>query len=408
MKTIQQLILIIILSTPYILHAQSDFRSGFIVTTKNDTVHGFIDYRGSAQNAILCKFKKDLVSDFIEYTPDQILAYGFPNIKLYRSKSVFYKDKKKDYFLECLLNGRVIIYQLIEVDGSSHYFIEKDGVLAKLSNDQALINASNGRSGLLNSNQYKRVLKVAFNDCQEIQTKVENLPLTRNSLIKISKDYHDLVCKDQTCIIYERKIEKTGNSFGFQINYDRINYKFNRNLIFEDLGIPRISFDAIWKRNFGVFERWAGIVNIGYRSIKSSPEKVFYGNLELTNAKLTYDFSTIKGQFILQHIFSQSSWKPYVFVGTPISVIMKEKGDLKHEYWSSVRFSSKEMITNNTYTQYKNSPQIFLLGYLIGGGIEHSLNQKFSIFTSLSYEYTFPAAAVNSSGINLSLGILFR
>jgi hypothetical protein len=72
--------------------AQSNFKPGYIVTGKNDTVKGFVDYKGWENNPKEFAFKTDLNQRNVKnYTVDDVAAFGITGIEHYR-KFIFLKS----------------------------------------------------------------------------------------------------------------------------------------------------------------------------------------------------------------------------------------------------------------------------------------------------------------------------
>ena len=89
--------------------AQSDFRPGYIVTMKGDTVQGLINYSSDVSNGNVCQFKKGIKATSVTYLPDQLLSYRFIENKLYRSKKIIRDSVEAPLFLECLIEGRASV-----------------------------------------------------------------------------------------------------------------------------------------------------------------------------------------------------------------------------------------------------------------------------------------------------------
>lgn len=187
--------------------AQSDYRNAYIVKNNNDTLYGFIDYRGSKANSKKCCFKKDLNSDNQEFSPSEIRAYRFLDSKYYISKSVLIDGHEMTLFLEYLIKGIVDVYYYRD-DFKEHYFVElRDGKLYELKNDEKEVYV-NDTKYLTKSKEYIGVLKYAFRNSSEISRKLDNISLNHTSLIKIAHDYHKEQCSGEECIIYEKKIPR--------------------------------------------------------------------------------------------------------------------------------------------------------------------------------------------------------
>ncbi|MFW5658286.1 MAG: hypothetical protein ACOCYF_02455, partial [Bacteroidota bacterium] len=70
------LILFGILLSTGVLHAQTDFRPGYIIQNAGDTVYGEIDYRGDLLMGRLCRFK-EADNSIKDYSPYDIAAFRF-------------------------------------------------------------------------------------------------------------------------------------------------------------------------------------------------------------------------------------------------------------------------------------------------------------------------------------------
>jgi hypothetical protein len=215
MKYIVTIGIIIILSILQ-LKAQSDFRNGYIVKNDNDTIYGLIDYRGNKANAKKCTFIKDVNSEKQVFNPDEIKSFRFINSKHYVSKNINVGNKTEQLFLEYLINGIVDIYYYRD-DNGEHYLVDNgSGDLLELKNEEKEIIIDNTRY-LKESKEYIGILKVTFKESPLISKKVENIGLNHKSLINIAHDYHNEVCTDEECIIYEKKLPKVKIAYGIVV-----------------------------------------------------------------------------------------------------------------------------------------------------------------------------------------------
>lgn len=204
----KQLLLILFLVFPFISFGQTDFRSGYYITWDNDTIHGFLDFRGAKRNSSVCNFKESLNSDPIQYNPEDIKAYRFDDSKFYVSKKVEINNIEKQVFLEFLINGMADIFYY-SGENSMRYFIEgKDGRLVELNNDFKDEYSESGDHYKRESMKYIGVLKATLADCSEVQPDIVHARLNHKSLINLGKKYHDYVCDNEECIVYEKPVPK--------------------------------------------------------------------------------------------------------------------------------------------------------------------------------------------------------
>lgn len=199
------------------MFAQTDFRSGYIITNDNDTVYGDIDYRGGSFMGRRCVFRG---SDgaIHKYTPFDIAAYRFVDSKYYVSKTV---DDGRQLFLELLVQGKLCVYFLKDMDGE-HYFMEKEDVALKevpFTEESIQID---GRE-YTRSNSHYGVLNYYTQDVPKLQSEIKRMKeLTPTNMIVLAQKYHDMVCDDYSCVVYEKipprvkvDLEVAGGAFGF-------------------------------------------------------------------------------------------------------------------------------------------------------------------------------------------------
>jgi hypothetical protein len=183
-------------------HAQTDFRPGYVIKPGGDTLFGEIDYRSDLLMGEVCRFKINDKENEIRYSPDDIIGYRFIDSKYYISKEV----NGKRLFLEFLIKGKVSIYYLRDNNGD-HYFIEKEGIRITEIPYKQEIRHKGDTDYFYESTEHIGVMKYYMLDAPEFQSRIERMgkPEHKN-LIKLAEDYHNKVCKDESCVIYEKKI----------------------------------------------------------------------------------------------------------------------------------------------------------------------------------------------------------
>ena len=189
--------------------SQYDFKRGFIVV-EDDTIHGFIDYTTPNTNSNYCFFKRDSLDEILKYTPHEIDAYGIDSSKLFVRKTVTIDDKQETVFLEYLVDGVVDLYYCRRLN-TNFYFIEKEGTIYSLSNKEVAITV-NSQEMIKESKEYVGILAWLMSDAKEIRSEIYSTELNHNSLIKLSKDYHNTVCDDEECIVYFKKQKSTNDA----------------------------------------------------------------------------------------------------------------------------------------------------------------------------------------------------
>lgn len=190
-----------------ILHAQTDFRSGYVIDNVGDTLFGEINYQRESALALRCEFRQNETAEKQLYHPDDIQGLRFNDSKYFVSKEV---DGKK-VFLEFLINGEVNIYfyRSDSGEGSSEdrYFLEKDDTdLIEIPYSEKMIE-KDGKSYEHKSTLHMGLLTYHLEDAPKLKSKITSITKPgHKNLIKLGKAYHEQVCEDGVeCIVYEKR-----------------------------------------------------------------------------------------------------------------------------------------------------------------------------------------------------------
>lgn len=188
----------------FLTQAQTVFRPEYIIDLKNDTLIGDIDYRGDELMGKRCVFKSKSTGVITEFSPSDIAAYRFNDDRFFIAKDI----NAKKVFLEFLIKGKVNIYYLRDGVGE-HFFIDKLGEkMEELPFKEEIV--YNDGAYLKTSNIHKSILKKYMKDAVGFQTRINKLEKPEHGeLISLAKDYHNQVCKDESCIIYKKKTALT-------------------------------------------------------------------------------------------------------------------------------------------------------------------------------------------------------
>lgn len=195
------------------LVAQKNFKPGYLITNSQDTISGLIKSKSDVGSARVCIFKRNENAREEKYEPYDILGYRFDDGKYFITMDIPVGDVKQRQFVEYLINGIVDVYYYASPEGE-RYFIEKEGTgeLVELTNElveaHAVSRLNNESTYLKNSNRYIGNLKLMMVDAPGLQNRIETATLDRKSLVNLSKNYHDLVCTDGDCIIYEKRFPR--------------------------------------------------------------------------------------------------------------------------------------------------------------------------------------------------------
>lgn len=233
-----RLIWIAFLLLPLSTFAQHDFKEGFIILNTGDTLSGMIDYRGDVRNAQVCSFKRTEGSSITDYKPGEIKGYRFLNEKYYISETIQINAQNETVFLEYIVDGITDLYYYRDANRKEHYFIKgsRDASLLELKNTKKEIEA-NGTSYEMYGKEYIDQLKSVFYDAPELQPQIDNLKFTRDSFISVTRRYHDAVCNEYACTIYEKKQKKGKWSLGIAAGFSYTSLKSNGTWYYNEMAL---------------------------------------------------------------------------------------------------------------------------------------------------------------------------
>lgn len=107
-------------------NSQHNFKPGYIITTNNDIIPGYIDLKRKAISSKICLFKKTKKDSIIYYIPNQLKAYGIENSNLFVTKTIQTDSiNNSNIFLEVLIKGKITLYSYYS-DGKNYYFLERE------------------------------------------------------------------------------------------------------------------------------------------------------------------------------------------------------------------------------------------------------------------------------------------
>jgi opacity protein-like surface antigen len=339
------------------------FLPGFIITRENDTIYGGIANQQDLISVKKCTFKNSQ-GEVTVFQPSDIFGYKFNDGRYYISKKLENGNLEESVFLEYLVKGVIDLYYYPSNEGDKYYIL-KDNNLVELANNKKSYKV-NGNNYTKYDKKYIGVLKYLFKDTPEIAGRVENAKFSPGSLIKISEDYHNLICPDENCTVFK------GNGKEFKMGlkligeYTFSTLKLNRyinSIIYRSesssefsysygLGVYMISEDGRYAIEYSIRKNQSVYANNKYS--------------ENTRARLYFDelnIDKIENRLLLNYYYIHYRLKPYVKAGIAYD------------------FTTNYEIIGETDFDYPG--QIY--GIILGAGVKYSVNPKLEIDLSAQY-----------------------
>ena len=194
------------------LYAQTNPKSGYVITNENDTIAGTIDYLSDNRNCKECHFIPHGSDMMTIYKPLDIQGFRFAdNGAYYVRKLLTFNSESKNVFAELLVKGGVSLYYYSETDEDYYFFEGEDGNLYGIKDDHLAISdtkedyAEKVRNRRKSMEGVPTVFKRDMATCQELWM-MEFSPQKAASLVK---RYDDRFCQSSgDCVVYQSDEKK--------------------------------------------------------------------------------------------------------------------------------------------------------------------------------------------------------
>jgi hypothetical protein len=275
---------IILLHFSIRIFSQNDFREGYVIMSSGDTISEYINYNDNEKYS-RCEFKKSPTENFIIYKPSEIIGYRFKDDKFYISKDIELKKNNEIYkqivfskalykndeaivgvsypdsgiiklkvFLEFILKGKLNIYYFQDNSKNGQYFVEKDSdQIHQLLVEDITYISDNEVYAKQKREVYKGELISILNNYPKAFKEVNNTDLRHKDLIKLGRDYHNYICGDNNCIVYQQAIKPFTTHFNIYAGYGFSNYSLKEGkklLNFIDKSAIHYGLQVIFKNIF--------------------------------------------------------------------------------------------------------------------------------------------------------------
>lgn len=363
------LILTFILLLESEIVAQNDYKPGYIIDLKGDTIYGKIENQSSFNLSEFCIFLENKSTTPKKILPTSIQSYRFIDGKYFVSKNIQIDNNPKAVFLEYLINGFANLYYLDDKHSNSHFYIEtsRDG-LVELKNSQ-VYNDEIFKQSIKEKKEYIGTLNYLFKDMPNISSKLNKLSFDYESLIDITRNYHDFKCKEQKCTIYRKNTQLDfyiGPVVGASLSSIELKSK---DKLFDFLNFEK--FDKSTSISFGGIFTIKNIFSFGERLIFNC--QLMYDYSSYTSQNYNIKIKKIDAPIYFSYIKPNKKWSPYFNIG------------INNSFFVS-RFVNSEF--NQTSVDNLNyAIAYYQLNLLLGIGVEYNYKDKSFLFANANFEY---------------------
>lgn len=370
---------------------QNDWKPGYVITNKNDTVYGLIDNQGLRNNSINCCFRKDQNSNNQVFTPNDLFGYRIIDYKYFISKKIKIDGNDKVVFLEFLIKGKLNVYHYKDL--SDRYYVEKDSSIYELKNTSVPVKI-NGTDYMQEKNEYKGILSFLLSDAK-MSNDIQNVQLSSAPLISLAKKYNEIVSNSDNCIIYEKMKPPIKVKFGIHAGLYRNSITFNDELSsnyvngyligcrfeFENIFASLENLSLVLDLNCQYFNNYkltALATPFNWNTGDDYPSVVYNGvyysmfMYGTTNLNVSLNTLVLKIPFTVNYTFRKGFIRPYAGIGLMNCLVLTQNKDFIEQDFSNV---------------YGKSIPTYQIGFIGKIGNKFILKNNHSIYLELDYDY---------------------
>ncbi len=353
--------------------SQSAFARGYIIKENNDTIYGLMNRKSYIANSRQCSFKKSAGDSVELFKPDEIKAYRYFSGQYYISKKILLDGDSAQVFLEFLVDGIADLYYLKEW-GIEHYYLEKaDKGITELSQENRTV-YKNLQEFTSTYDKYKGILKYVFEDDKSLYRKIDQTPLNVRSMVSLTKDYHNDVCNDYSCIDYSRNLHSV-LSYGMMgsILFARLGLKDSKGFTWSVNPAYGIIFQinpTFWSDNWSFS---ASIMN-AFMHFKGIFDKGMPNGTYTLHYDIDYKYISLMVPLKVNYTIPRNNMRIRFDLGLDNIFLPEKTLNVDWYYYENLKYSEEE------------HPPAYEIGYSAGAGLLYDLNKKWTLQTSLDYE----------------------
>lgn len=318
-KTINLFILLIILGQS--LYSQDKYDPGYVVTTKKDTINGFIMNKIDYELAYKISFKRNLLDKtIIEYAPSELLGFRFNSGRAFERKRITNNKlaaNTKDslyIFAKNIIKGKIDLFVWRHKNNNSKdFFIINNSSKrqAQLFKSKPSIVKVEGKTYSKKNNRYKNLITYVKSDESLKPDKKNNLRFDEKSIRKDITSFNRNFQDEYPLEIYEEPYENNYDflvGIPFRLKQDELHFRIGiyRNKTFIEKS-NKVSFI-----NGVIYHHWSDNDKEWNSEYKNGTSNYSWQMLNIIPIGIKYQSNS-------KHII------PYVFLGVgAVALLMKD------------------------------------------------------------------------------------
>jgi hypothetical protein len=184
---------------PSIAKTQSNWQAGYVISNSNDTIRGLINYGDYNTMSREFEYKESTNSEKKLFYPQSCTDVVFDKGAHFISKMI--NDSTK-IFVEILVDGKLNLYYT-KLKRKEYFFIESDTLPLRQLDFGTKPDDDNGKTYDFNNTKYMGILKYYTKDAPNLSNEIKIVKPDINSLKKFTVKYHNEVCPDNSCKVFD-------------------------------------------------------------------------------------------------------------------------------------------------------------------------------------------------------------
>lgn len=175
--------------------AQSIFQPGYVIRSNGDSVAGEVDYRGTAFNSGLCRFRPQHAAPVEEYRPTEVRAYGTAQVRM-EALRVKADTGEVSYFMRVVTRGRARLWLLQEEATAKRSVGERLFVQGPADAAPMLLRFFKESTDVFKAVQrtpsgaYRGTLATSLGDCDQLQLRIAQVEPSFQRVTDLVKEYN--------------------------------------------------------------------------------------------------------------------------------------------------------------------------------------------------------------------------
>lgn len=387
------------------LSGQNSFRPGIIIVNDTTTMKGEISAVDNEGIITSCLFRAGTSINPISFTAADIRGWQLNSGRRFVSGK-YISPEISGMFLEILFDGvsDLFFYNDISED---HYLIrDMNGRLFSLTSGRKGKRSSESGDATTDASGIRAVLRICMADAPALADRINTLEPDREGLTNLMHDYHILITRSESDIVYEMPPPSLEAGAGLFLRYsidlfnadatgDLAGYSYDPAL-YPGIGIslttsfPRITRNFRTVLNLSLAERYV----YGLR-VEEIPNYsvTLYEEMHLHHLILS-------GELLFEYAFGTGRLQPSLFAGPAIQYVINDDSRIDYDL-------AGEAIVISESIPFESGSQ-FHGGVMAGAGVSYAMNASWTLYLRTGYSRLSGDDSFSGlNAFNVSAGITF-